>query len=128
MGESVTEGRHCLQGRIGVLSDWVRLSETKQSFYLVVVHCLLHFQEVRVQILDVVCICKDEGLLWVKAESNDIFDVTKGHLSHLLIGKLGSVKELLIIRHLNHYWHIKCFLQILAENEGNSVSKMQCLS
>jgi len=86
---------------------------------------LLDFDNVRVQMLDVFDVGKDECFFWVKAESNNVFYVVYSH-RHCAFWtfelKLWSVNIFLIVRDLDYEGNIKSFLQILCEDERYSVT------
>ena len=106
-------------------SNVVRLIETKNTFNLVVVDVLLDFDNVRVQMLDVFDVGKDECFFWVKAESNNVLYVvySHGHCAFWTFElKLWSVNIFLIIGDLDYERNVKSFLQVLGKDEWDSVT------
>jgi len=91
----------------------------------------LHFNYVRVQVLDVVNVRENECLRGVKSECDNVFDVIKTHLYsafgsfklHLLF-----VNVLLIVRDLNYEGHVESLLEVPREDEGNCVAHVESLS
>ena len=89
---------------------------------------LLELQNVGVEILDVLYVRKDKGLLRIKTESDNILDVGDSHLNGLLKSILRSVEILLIVSNLDNYRNIESFLEVSGEDERNSVAQMESLS
>ena len=125
MRERVTECRGGLYRWEREFSNVVRLVETKNTFNLVVIDVLLDFDNVRVQMLDVFDVGKDECFFWVKAESNNVFYVVYSH-RHCAFWtfelKLWSVNIFLIIGDLDNERNVESFLQVLGEDEWDSVT------
>jgi len=82
--ECIAEGWHCLNWWVSKFANVVLLVESEDSFDLVVVYILLHTQNIRIQVLDVVYVRENEGFFWVKAKSNDILNILFAHLDGLL--------------------------------------------
>ena len=81
--------------------------------------------------LNVANIREDEGLFGVESESNDVFNVVDAHLDGAFLTFkliLWLVDVFLIIGDLDDQRHIKGLLQVLSEQEGNSVTHVQCVS
>lgn len=92
---------------------------------------LLHFDNIRVQVLDVFNVREDESLFWIKTKSNDILNIVNTHCDCALRSfklEFWPIYVLFIVGDLNNQRHIKCVLQILGEDKWNSVSQMKCLS
>lgn len=88
----------------------------------------MHLAHVGVKLLDVLGIEENESLLWVEPESDDVLYVADSHLCNLLLSKLRSVHELLIISDLDDKWHIECLLHVLGHDEWDGVSEVESLS
>ena len=125
MRERVTECRGGLNRWEREFSNVVRLIETKNTFNLVVIDVLLDFDNVRVQMLYVFDVGKDECFFWVKAESNNVLNVVYSH-RHCAFWtfelKLWSVNIFLIIGDLDYEGNVESFLQVLGEDEWDSVT------
>jgi hypothetical protein len=113
---------------VGKLPDGIILIETESTLDLV--HCgiLLDLDCVGIKMLNVSRVHEYENFLWVVAEGNDILDIANGHLLYSFEVKLRSVQIFLIISDLDDQGYIESLLQIVVDDEGDGVAKMQCLS
>ena len=113
---------------VGKLPDGVILVETESTLDLV--HCgiLLDLDGVGVKVLNVSRVHENEHFLWVVAEGYDVLNIADGHLLYSFEVKLRSVQIFLIIGDLDDQGYIESLLQIVVDDEGDGVAKMQCLS
>ena len=128
MGEGITERGNRLDRWVGELPDGVILVEAESALDLV--HCgvLVDLDGVGVEVLDVSRVHEYENFLWVVAEGNYVLDIADGHLLHSFQVKLGSVQIFLVIGDLDDQGNIERLLQIVVDDEGNGMTKMECLS
>ena len=73
MWEWATECGSSLDWWESELANIVWFIETENAFNLVEINVFLNFDYIRVQMLDVFDVGKDECFFWVKAESNNVF-------------------------------------------------------
>lgn len=113
MWERVTEGGSSLNRRERKFPNVVRFVESENSFNLIEIDMLLHFDNIRVQVLDVFNVREDERLFWIKTKSNDILNIVNTHCDCALRSfklEFWPVDVLLIVGDLNNKRHIKCVL------------------
>lgn len=79
MWERTWESWGSLNCRESKLADSIWFIETEDTFNLVKVDMLLYTDNIRVQVLDVLCVIKDESFLKVESKCNNIFDVLTRH-------------------------------------------------
>lgn len=129
--ERVRETRGGLDGWERKFSDVVRLVEAKDALDLVEVYVFLNANHVWIELLNVINVTEDKGLLGVKAEGNDILDVAEAHRNRALRAfkvQLGTVDKFLIVGDLDHNGDVKSLLQILAHDEWDGVAQVKRLS
>jgi hypothetical protein len=73
--EGAGEGWHCLSWWERPFSQIFRFVKAKDTLDLVQSDVFLHLKDIWVHMSDILAIAKDKGLLWVEAESNNIFNV-----------------------------------------------------
>ena len=100
MPKRIRKRRASLNRRKRMLPNIVRLRKPEYAFDLIISYMLLHFQNIRIEILNVVTITEDESLFGVKAERYDIFYVVFAHLNCLLEFQLISIDIFFIICYL----------------------------
>lgn len=117
-----------MDGWVGKLADGVILVEAEGTLDLV--HCgiLLDLYSVWIKVLNVSRVHENEHFLWVVAEGNNILDIANCHLLYSFEVKLRSVQIFLIIGDLDDQGYIESLLQIVVDDEGDGMAKMQCLS
>ena len=82
--EWVWERGSSLDGWEGYLATVAASIDSEDSFDLIESHVFLNFENIRVQIMDVLHVWEDEGLLRIKSESDDVLDVGLAHLNSLV--------------------------------------------
>jgi len=129
--ERVGERGNGLNGREGELADGIGLIKAEDTLDLVVVDVFLDTDDVGVEVLDVGDIGEDKSLCWVEAERDDVLDVVETHLNGALRTvqlKFRPVDVLLIVSDLDNKRHVKSVLQVLREDERNSVTHVEGVS
>jgi hypothetical protein len=82
--EGAREGWHCLSWGERPFTQILRFVKAKDTLDLVQRDVLLHLQDIWVHVSDILAIAKDKSLLWVEAESNNIFNVVQPVLDALV--------------------------------------------
>ena len=108
--EATRKGWCSLNGRICNHSAVCTLIEAENTLELIKSNALLDLNCVLVQVLNVLAVGKDEGLLGIKAKSDDILDVADGVLLDFIKGVLRPEEELFVISDLDDQRHIEGFL------------------
>lgn len=80
-----------MDGRISELTNRIVLVKAEKTLYLIHCRILLNFNCVRIEMLDIMGVQKDEGPVKIKAEGNDILDVAETHVYNLIIAELWPV-------------------------------------
>jgi hypothetical protein len=125
--ESVGEGGHGLHSRERKLAGVVRLVEAEYALDLVEGHVFLHLYGVGVQVLDIFHIAENEGLLWVEAESDDVFHVVLSHLDDVVKIEFWLVDVFFVVSDLNNEWHSKSILKVFREDKGDAVAQVESI-
>ena len=131
MWERIGECWSCLDRWERKLSDVVRFVKSKDSLQLIVVDMLLHFDNIGVQFPDILDVRENECLLGIEAESYDVHDVCFAHLDRSLLSfqiQLRSIEVLLIVSNLDHNGYIEDTLQVLTEDERNTVTDVDSIA
>ena len=129
--ESVREGGDSLHSWECEFTNTHGLIKAKYSFKLIEVNVLLNADHIRIQVLNVLAVREDESLFRVKAESYNIFYVVNTHLDSSTVAfklEFRLKNELFIVSNLDHKRDIKDVLEVLCEDEGDSVTHVEGIS
>jgi len=80
MRERIWERRYSLNRRVGKFTNIIRLIEAKDTLDLIEVDMFLDSDCVRVEVVDVVSISKNESFLHVESKSDDLLYILQSHL------------------------------------------------
>ena len=80
MRERIWERRYSLNRRVGKFTNIIRLTEAKDTLDLIEVDMFLDSDCVRVEVVDVVSISKNESFLHVESKSDDLLYILQSHL------------------------------------------------
>lgn len=86
---------------------------------------LLNVTYIQVELVDVLGVLKDEGMLWVEPEGDDVFDGVLHKLSDLVKVAIGCEHVLIIITYLNNYLDTKCLLEVARSLQNDTVAKVE---
>lgn len=120
-----------MHGRERILSDVLVLLKSEDSLDLAIIDMFLELDDVGVQFFNVVNVGEDESFFGIEPKRENIFDVVLAHLIGTLRPvqlNLLLVQVLLIVRDLDHQRHIEGLLEPLRENEGHTVTHVECVS
>lgn len=101
MQEWIRKSRYSLDWWECPLSNIVWLRKSENTSHLIKSDTLLDFEDIFIQLLNVLNIAEDKGALWVKAKCNNIFDVADSHSNCVFKFGFFSIHEFFIICNLD---------------------------
>ena len=111
--EGNAKRRSSLNSRKTNLSDTITISKSKDASGLTKCNTLLNAANSPIEfrrMADIVCVCKDERLVDIKADSDNVLGVGNCKTVNFVDRKVFP-QELFVICKLNYQRHIKCVLQ-----------------
>jgi hypothetical protein len=128
--ERVGKAGSSLDGRVRGPAAIIALCDAKNAFQLIERGMLLNLADILIEdATNIVSVPEDEGLVNVKPASQNVFYVFDGLLGVLLKTSLITLEEVfLIISDLNDQGNVECILQVLGEEKGEQMTKMQPIS
>jgi len=127
MRERSRKRRSCLDRWISNLANIIALIKTKNSFFLIEGYALGYLENIRIELLNILCIQEYMGLLRLEPKCNDIFDIINSHFLDVFQSFLLSENKFFIVGDLDDQGHIKSLLQVLSEHHRNRMPKVKCL-
>lgn len=119
--KNVREGRgqtwSCLNCRIGGFTAIVSKLETKNCFESTEVDVALYSHHIWVHVPHILRVQKDECLVRVIAQGDDVLNVVVGHTGEII--EFAFFPEvLLVVRYLDDHGHVECVHQVFVQDEG----------
>ena len=119
--ENVREGRgqawSCLNCRIGSFTTIVSKLETENGFESTEIDVALDSHHIWVHVPHILGVQKDECLVRIIAQCDDVLYVVVGHTSEII--EFAFFPEvLLVVRYLDDHGHVECVHQVLVQDEG----------